>query len=38
LIALDGNAIVGDLIAALGVDLAATTCVGASFGGSDELA
>ena len=32
MIALDGNAIAGDLIEALGVDLAAETCVCASCG------
>ena len=38
MIALDGNAIAGDLIEALGVDLAATTCVCASCGASGFFA
>jgi hypothetical protein len=38
MIALDGNAIAGDLIEALGVDLAAVTCVCASCGASGFFA
>jgi hypothetical protein len=38
MIALDGNAIAGDLIEALGIDLAATTCVCASCGTSGFFA
>jgi hypothetical protein len=38
MIALDGNAIAGDLIEALGVDLAAATCVCASCGTSGFFA
>jgi hypothetical protein len=38
MIALDGNAIAGDLIEALGVDLAAETCTCASCGSSGFLA
>jgi Family of unknown function (DUF6510) len=38
MIALDGNAIAGDLIEALGVDLAATTCVCAFCGASGFFA
>jgi hypothetical protein len=37
-IALDGNAIAGDLIEALGIDLAAATCVCASCGTSGFFA
>ncbi len=38
MIALDGNAIAGDLIDALGVDLAAATCVCAHCGSSGFFA
>jgi Family of unknown function (DUF6510) len=38
MIALDGNAIAGDLIEALGVDLAATRCACASCGASGFFA
>jgi hypothetical protein len=38
MIALDGNAIAGDLIEALGIDLAAATCVCASCGTSGFFA
>jgi len=38
MIALDGNAIAGDLIEALGVDLAAETCKCASCGAAGFLA
>jgi hypothetical protein len=38
MIALDGNAIAGDLIEVLGVDLAATTCACAACGASGFFA
>ena len=38
MIAVDGNAIAGDLMEALGVDLAAETCVCASCGASGFVA